>query len=148
MAQHHDERHQRAPCAADREMAEMSPVHLRLLTRQATQPQIRLGRRARPMAGDHVAEVIGTAAIAALAHHPIQPTGGQCRERLQRLANERQIRVDLRHPGWRADPGQPSLRQHTRHHAMMHVQLTGDGADAPLLDVVVAQDLRLRCQAA
>ena len=35
MAQHHHERHQRAPCAADREMAEMSPVHLRLLTRQA-----------------------------------------------------------------------------------------------------------------
>ena len=26
---------------------------------------------------------------------------------------------------------------------MMHVQLTGDGADAPLLDVIVAQDLRL-----
>jgi len=24
----------------------------------------------------------------------------------------------------------------------MHVQLTGDGADAPLLDMVVAQDLR------
>ena len=121
----------------------MSPVHLRLFAGQATQPQIRLGLRTRPMAGDQVAEVIGAAAIAALAHHPIQPTGGQRRERLQRLADERQIRVDLRRPRRRADPGQPGLRQHARHHAVMHVQLTGDGADAPLLDVVVAQDLRL-----
>ena len=61
-----------ATCAADLERAKMSPVHLRLLTRQATQPQIRLGRRTRPMAGDHVAEVIGTATIAALAHHPTE----------------------------------------------------------------------------
>ena len=72
MAQHHDERHQRAACPADLEMAEMSPVHLRLFARQATQPQIRLGLRARPMAGDQVAEVIGAAAIAALAHHPTE----------------------------------------------------------------------------
>ncbi len=143
MAQHHDERHQWAACAADLKMAEMSPVDLRLFAGETTQSQIRLSLRTRPMAGDHVAEVIRAAAIAALAHHHIQPTGGQRRKRIQRLADERQIRVDLRRPGWRADPGQPRLSQHARHHAMMHVQLTGDGADAPLLGVVVAQDLRL-----
>jgi len=38
MAQHHDECHQRAARPADREMAEMSPVHLRLFAGQATQP--------------------------------------------------------------------------------------------------------------
>ena len=43
VAQHHDERHQRTPCPADLEMAEMSPVHLRLLAGQAAQPQIRFG---------------------------------------------------------------------------------------------------------
>ena len=98
MAQHHDERHQRAACPADREMAEMSPVHLRLLAGQAAQPQIRLGLGRGRWQRDQVAEVIGAAAIAALAHHPIQPTGGQRREGLQRLADERQIGVDLRRP--------------------------------------------------
>jgi len=41
------------------------------------------------------------------------------------------------------------LRQHAPHHAVMHVQLAGDGAHRPFLRVVVAQDLRLdvrRCR--
>ena len=59
VAEHHDERHQRTARAADLEMAEMSPVDLRLLAGQAAQAQIGLGLRARPMAGDEVAEVIG-----------------------------------------------------------------------------------------
>ena len=58
-------------------------------------------------------------------------------------ADERQIRIDLRAARRRTDPGQAGLRQHPRHRGVMHVQLAGDGADAPLLDVVVAQDLRL-----
>ena len=33
VAEHHDEGHQRAPGAADLQMAEVAPVHLRLLTR-------------------------------------------------------------------------------------------------------------------
>ena len=85
IAQHHDERHQRAAGAADAEMAEMPPVDLRLLAGQAAQAQIGLGRRPRPMAGDEVAEVIGPAAVAALAHHGEQAAGGQRRELLQRL---------------------------------------------------------------
>ena len=87
--------------------------------------------------------MIGAAAIAALAHHPIQPTGGQRRELLQRLADERQIGVDLRRPRRRADPAAARPAPARAHHAVVHVQLTGDGADAPLLDVIVAQDLRL-----
>ena len=49
VAQHHDERHQRTPCAADLQMTEVPPVDLRLLAGQAAQTQIRLGRTARPM---------------------------------------------------------------------------------------------------
>jgi hypothetical protein len=51
------------------------------------------------MAGDQVAEVIGVAGIATLAHHSIQTARRQCRECLQRLEDERQIRVDLRSAG-------------------------------------------------
>ena len=93
--------------------------------------------------------MIGAAAVAALAHHRIQPAGGQRGKRLERLADERQVGVDLRRARRRAEPGQAGLRQHAPHHAMVHVQLAGDGAHRPFLRVVVAQDLRLdvrRCR--
>jgi len=96
VAEHHDERHQRAAGPADGEMAEMAPIHLGLFPRQAAQAQVGLGFRPWPVAGDEVAEVIGAAVIAALAHHRIQAARGQRREGLERLADERQIRVDLR----------------------------------------------------
>ncbi len=143
VAEHHDERHQRTAGAADLQMAEMAPVDLRLFAGQAAQPQIRLRRAAWAMLGDEVAEVIRTAAIAALVRHREQAAGGQRREFLQRLADQRQIGVDRRRPRRRADPGQAGLRQHAAHHAVVDVQLPGDGADRPLLGVVVAQDLRL-----
>ena len=57
MAQHHHERHQRTPRAADLQMAEVRPVHLALLARQAAQPQIRLGRTTRTVAGNEVAKM-------------------------------------------------------------------------------------------
>src|SRR6516225_6410899 len=53
-------------------MAEVSPVDLGLLARQAAQAQIGLCRPAWPMTGNKVTEVIRTAAIAALAHHDEQ----------------------------------------------------------------------------
>jgi hypothetical protein len=143
VAQHHDERHQRAPRPADFEMSEVSPVDLCLFTGQAAQTEIRLGFRTRSVAGDQVAEVIGATAIAAFVSHDIQPAGGQRREALQGLADERQIGVDLRGARRRPDPRQPGLRQHPSHHAVMDVQLTRDGANGPFLGGVEAQDLCL-----
>jgi hypothetical protein len=90
--------------------------HLRLFAGQRAQAQIGLRLRARPMAGDDVAEVARAAAIAALAHHGVQAAGGQRRELLQHLADERQIGVDLRWPLRRADARQAGLRQHPGDH--------------------------------
>ena len=42
-AQHQDEGHQRPFGPADADLAEVAPVHLRLLARRSLQPQIRLG---------------------------------------------------------------------------------------------------------
>ena len=71
-----------------------------------------------------MAEVIGTALIAAFAHHPIQPAGRQRRERLQRLTDERQIRVDQRFAWWSATLWQTSLAPGLcAHHTVMDVQL-------------------------
>ncbi len=51
VGQHHHEGHQRPLGAADGELAEVRPVDLRLLARQGAQPQVRLGRRPRALAG-------------------------------------------------------------------------------------------------
>jgi hypothetical protein len=143
MAQHHHEGHQRAVGTADLQVAKMPPVHLCLLTGQAAQPQIRLRGTPRPVQGNEVAEVIGAAPVAAFVHHREQAARRQRRELRQRLADQRQVGIDLRWPRGSADAGQSGLRQHPLHHAVVHVQLTGDGADRPFLGMVVAQDLRL-----
>ena len=143
VAEHHDERHQRTVRTAYLQVVKVAPVHLCLFTWQAAQAQIRLGRAARAMLGHEVAEVVGAAAIAALVRHREQAAGGQRRKLLQRLADQRQIGVDRRRSLCRADPGQTGLRQHPPHHAVVDVQLPGDGSDRPFLSVVVAQYLHL-----
>ena len=77
----------------------MSPIDLGLLTGQGAQAQIGLGFGARPVASDDMAEVIGTAAIAAFADHGVEPAGSQRWEPLECRKNEREIRVDTRRSG-------------------------------------------------
>jgi hypothetical protein len=143
VAQHHDEGHQRPPRTADVEMAEMRPIHLRLLAGERAQAQIGLGFGPRPMTGDEMAEMIRSTAIAALAHHDVEAAGGQPGEFLQRLGDEGQIGIDLRSTRRRPDPGQPSLRDHPPHYAVMDVQLRGNGAGGPFLGVMIAEDFGL-----
>jgi hypothetical protein len=143
VAQHHDERHQRAARPADLEVPTMSPVDWGLFTGQRAQTEIRLGFRPRPVAGDQVAEVIRAAAITAPIRHDIQAAGGQRRERLQRLTDERQVRVDRRRARRRPGSRQAGLPQYAPHHAVMDVQLPGDGAHRPFFGVIKAQDLCL-----
>jgi hypothetical protein len=95
------------------------------------------------MAGDHVAEVIGGCRDRRARAPSHTAHWGQRRKRPQRLANEWQIRIDLRRPRWRADPGQTCLQQHARHHGMMHVQLTGDGAARQFLHNIDEQCARV-----
>ena len=49
-----------------------------------------------PMVADEVAKVIGAADIPALADHAVKTAGGERREFLQRLADEREVAVDAR----------------------------------------------------
>jgi len=120
----------------------MAPVDLPLLTRKGAQAQVGLSARTRSVQADEVAKVIWATAVTTLLHHPVQAAGGEAGELLQRLADEGQVDVNLRGALHRPDPGQTGLRQDAAHRATMHVQLSGDGPDAPLLDVVVAQDMR------
>lgn len=142
VAEHDHERHQRPACLADGQMTKVPPIDLPLFAGQRSQALIGLGLRARPVAGDDVAEVTGAAAIAALAHHVEQSAGGQPREPLQGFQDEGQIRVDLRRPPLHGRR-QTRLVQDAGDHAVMDAELAGDGADPPFLDMVGAQDFSL-----
>jgi hypothetical protein len=142
-AEHHDKGHQGAARPPGHYVTEMGPVALRLLPRQRAQAQIGLRLRSWPMAGDDGAETALPAAIAALPNHGVQAAGGQRRELCQHLADEWQIGIDLRWPLGRPDTGQAGLRKHPGDGFGMHPQRPGDRSDAPLFDMIIAQDLRL-----
>jgi len=142
VAQHHHEGHQWALGAAHHQVAEVRPVDLRLLARQRAQAQEGLGRRARAVAGHEVAEVVGPAGVAALAHHGVQPAGGQRGELGQCVADEGQVEVDLAGAQRGIGAHHAGLGDHALHGVAVQVQLAGDGADAPGFSLVQAQDLR------
>jgi hypothetical protein len=142
VAQHHHKGHQRTLGATNEQVAEVTPVRLRLLTRERAQAQIRLCGWARAVRGHDVAEVVGTARVAPAAHHSVQPAGGEGGELGQGLDHEGQIGVyqAAAQRGWGAhDAG---LLEHTFDGVAVQVQLAGDGAHAPTLGLVQAQDLR------
>ena len=95
------------------------------------------------MTGDDMAKMIGAAEVSAFPDHAIEPAGGECGELLERLENEGQVGIDLRGSCRPAKARQTGLRQDSGDSVVMHLQLTGNGARAPLLDVIVAQDLSL-----
>lgn len=121
-------------------MAEVTPVDLRLLARQRAQAQVGLGRRAH--LGHQQPEVRGPAHVAALGDHRVQPCRGEGGELLQGGQHERSVRVDAAGPQRRGVHRRAVARQDPPHGIAMHVQLPRDGAHAPLLHRVQAQDLR------
>ena len=144
VAQHHDERHQGTLGAPDGEFAEVGPVELGLLAGQGAKAQVRLTGTTRSQLGDTVAEVVGPAGIATFLDHIEQARGGQGRELLQDLGDERDEGVDQGRSSWASaltlDTG---LAQHALDAGVMNAELAGDGTYAPVLGEVVAQDLRL-----
>jgi hypothetical protein len=96
------------------------------------------------MTSDEMTEVIGAPTVAAFTHHGIETAGGERGEFLEGREDKRQVRLDLAAARRRIGSGQAGLGQHPHHRAMVHVQLTRDRADAPLLDVMIAQDLRFQ----
>ena len=125
-------------------LAVVRPVDLCLLAGQGAKPQIRFTRAARTQLRDAVAEVVGRAGVAPCLDHIEQPCGGERGEALQRLGDECHVRVELR--GASRAPAlalDPCLAQHPLDGGVMDAELEGDGAHAPVLDEVVAQNLCL-----
>ena len=143
VAEHQNKRHQGAFGPTDGDLAEVRPVDLGLLPGQGAKAKVRFAHTARAQLRDAVAEVVRCAGVAACLDHVEHPCGGERGEALERLGDERQVRVELggapRAPTRALDPG---LAQHPLDGGVMHAELPGDGAHAPVLDEVVAQDLR------
>ena len=143
VAQHQHERHQGTLGASDGELAEVRPVDLGLLAWKGAKPQIRFTGPARAQLRDAVAEVVGAAGVAPHLDHVEQPRGGERGEALQRLGDESHVGVELRGPtrapALALDPG---LAQHPLDGGVVDAELRGDGAHPPVLDEVVAQNLR------
>ena len=140
VAQHRHEAHQRASRLTDLQVLEVGPVDLHLFPWQRAQAQEGLGRRARAHRAHQVAEVAALAGVAALAHHVVEPTGGQRRILLQGLADEGLVRLDEAGAQWDARR-RSALRAHdTAHRVAVYVQLARDAPHAPVLDCVQALD--------
>ena len=140
-AQHHDEGHQRAFGATDREIAEVTPVDLTLFTWQRLQAQVGLGWPTRSQLRDMGAKLTGAAGVAARLGHTEQARGTQGRVLRQRLEDQRVKGVDDRRPPGALGLRQAGLRQDPVDGRVMDPQLPGDGIHTPLLDEVIAQDL-------
>ena len=136
--QDHDESHQRPSGAADLEMPEVTPVDLGLFAGKRAQPQVSLGLGARPMAGDHMTEVIGVTPVSSLVNHAVEPCGGQGREGLQGLEDEGQIGIDLAGAAWWSVGSQPATSQGEANGVAVDAKLAGDGSRAPLLNMIIA----------
>ena len=96
----------RAPRLADLQVAKMTPIDLHLLARQRAQPQISLGRRARALGADRVAEVAALLGVAKLAHPVEEPAGRQRGVLLKGLPDAVAVPLDqtacaAAHPGVR-----------------------------------------------
>ena len=120
----------------------MTPIDLHLFARQGAQTQVGFALGTRSVAGNQVPEVIRTSGIAPGLDHVVQARGAQARKLRQGLENERQVGIDRRGTADRPQCGQARLREYAGDTVAMYVQLAGDGADAPALRVVMAQDLR------
>jgi len=86
-----------------------------LLARQGANAQVGLGQRARTVAGQDVAEVVGAPRIATCLHHGVKPTD-RGRGRLgERLAHERQVWVHPARPAWLWGSHDAGLAEHAAH---------------------------------
>jgi hypothetical protein len=142
IGEHHHEGPQIPLRPSHRQLAEVRPVHLRLLPREhrAAQVGFRVGTRTQPT--DDRAKRALRPRVAALLHHRPEPARAQARMLRQRLLDEGQIRVHQ--PGTRRRLGdwQPALRQHAFHRVVVPAELRGDRAHRPLLSVMEAEDRR------
>src|SRR5271166_716666 len=136
----HDEAGQGALGAAHHYVAEVCPIHLRLLPWKRVQLQKRLADL-RTQAPNGAAQLHDAAGVTAIANHCVEARGTQARMPFQRVANELDVRIDDGRPK-RLHTFEPLALDGVAHGIGMDVQLAGNRADLPMLGVKIAANLR------
>ena len=112
-----------------------------LLTGQGSKSKESFGGWFGTQSGDDGTEVVGGAGVAAGAHHLVEARSGEPRILLQSLDEEGDKGVDDGAAYRLLSGGDPGLGEHALHGGVMHLELGGDGTDAPVLGMIEAQDL-------
>jgi len=121
----------------------VSPVDLRLLPDEALGPQVHLAARNRPHLGHVTAQDGDAAVVAAHADHVEEAGGTKARMGLERLVDERLVRVDEARPRRKDERAVGAAIKRAVDDVGVHAELGDDRASLPLLDVVKAPDLVL-----
>jgi hypothetical protein len=97
----------------------------------------------RTQAGNGAPQLHYAAAVAAVANHLVDARGAQARMLTESVANELDVRID---DGYSRRLGvvEAFALDRVANGVWMNAQLTGNGADFPVLDVKVAANLRAR----
>ena len=126
---------------ANPDRAERAPVDLGLFPDECGQAAVdrRRGRGAERV--DHATELDDRAGVAAGAHHLEEARRAQARILDQRVADERQIRVEDRGAARAASHRLRVLRDRGAHGVMVDAEGGGDGADLPVFAEIEAANL-------
>src|SRR5450631_166331 len=139
--QNHHEGPERPTGTPNLQMAKVPPINLSGFARHAREAQISPGCAPRSMHRYNVSKMIGTSAVAAFAHHRVETASGQRWKALQRLENERYVRIGFGGSCRTLRRRHARTAQHSLHRSMMNLELARDRADPPLFNVIIAQNL-------
>ncbi len=139
--QHHHEARQRALRRVDLDLAEVSPIDLRLLAGQGREPQERLGP-CRAHAAHVAPELHDRARVAAGADHLEQPRRAEPRIVVEDLADESLVRIEHRRADLRPGANEAVGLDRVADRVVVDAELGRDGADAPVLGVEQPADVR------
>ena len=139
VGQGHHEAGQVTAGASHHHRAKVSPIHLPLLGGKRVQAEEWFAAL-RTQAGYGAAQLDDAAGVAAIMHHLIDPGGEQSGMLVQSLTNERQIWIYQRGP-LRVFTAEALRFDGVAHCVGMDAQFACDGADLPVLGVVVTTNL-------
>ena len=145
--EHEHKEPQRSLAAGHGDLANVRPVDLRLFAGERLGAEVYLAARLRPDRGHILAQRADSAGVAALGDHVMQARGAQSRVAGQRFGDEGEVRVDEARPRGGAWARVPEAED-AADHIGVDPELGRDRADAPVLRVVQAENLRLslRCR--
>ena len=141
VAEDHDEAGDGAGAVSDADLAERAPVDLRGLARQRDDPAVDGAGGFGPQAFDEALDLEDRAWVAALADHLVDAGGAQAGVGGQRVADERQIRVESAGPIEAATDASRCVLHRGADRLTVETELGRDGPDLPVLAVVQTPDL-------